>query len=94
MVTPSSILAWEIPWTEEPGGLQSMGLQRVKHDLLTEQQRQSLTHGKRLVSNTITILGGFHYQVLDFIIIGGAQSSCLLYWLDVLYPTASGPQIL
>ena len=33
MVTHSSILAWEIPWTEEPGGLQSMGLQRVGHDL-------------------------------------------------------------
>ena len=31
MATPSSILAWRIPWTEEPGGLQSMGLQRVKH---------------------------------------------------------------
>ena len=30
--TYSSILAWEIPWTEEPGGLQSMGLQRVGHD--------------------------------------------------------------
>ena len=28
----SSLLAWEIPWTEEPGGLQSMGLQRVGHD--------------------------------------------------------------
>ena len=28
MATPSSILAWRIPWTEEPGGLQSMGLQR------------------------------------------------------------------
>ena len=28
----SSILAWRIPWTEEPGGLQSMGLQRVRHD--------------------------------------------------------------
>ena len=28
----SSILAWEIPWTEEPGGLQSMGSQRVGHD--------------------------------------------------------------
>ena len=27
-----SILAWRIPWTEEPGGLQSMGLQRVRHD--------------------------------------------------------------
>ena len=28
----SSILAWEIPWTEEPGGLQSMGSQRVRYD--------------------------------------------------------------
>ena len=33
MATHSSILAWEIPWTEETGGLQSMRLQRVGHDL-------------------------------------------------------------
>ena len=32
MATHSSILAWRIPWTEEPGGLQSMELQRVGHD--------------------------------------------------------------
>ena len=32
MATRSSILAWEIPWTEETDGLQSMGLQRVRHD--------------------------------------------------------------
>ena len=32
MAIHSSILAWEIPWTEEPGRLQSMGLQRVGHD--------------------------------------------------------------
>ena len=32
MATHPSILAWRIPWTEEPGGLQSMGLQRVRHD--------------------------------------------------------------
>ena len=32
MVTHSSLLAWEIPWTEEPGGLQSVGSQRVRHD--------------------------------------------------------------
>ena len=32
MATPSSILSGESPWTEEPGGLQSMGLQRVRHD--------------------------------------------------------------
>ena len=32
MATHSSILAWRIPWTEEPSRLQSMGLQRVRHD--------------------------------------------------------------
>ena len=32
MATHYSILAWEIPWTEEPGGLQSMRLERVRHD--------------------------------------------------------------
>ena len=32
IATYSSIVAWEIPWTEEPGGLYSMGLQRVGHD--------------------------------------------------------------
>ena len=32
MATHSSILAWRIPWTEAPGGLQSMGLQRVGHN--------------------------------------------------------------
>ena len=35
MATHSSILAWRIPWTEEPGGLQSMGSQRVRYDLAT-----------------------------------------------------------
>ena len=32
MATHSSILAWRIPWIEEPGSLQSMGLQRIRHD--------------------------------------------------------------
>ena len=36
MATHSRVLAWRIPWTEEPGGLQSMGLQRVGHDWLSE----------------------------------------------------------
>ena len=36
MVTLSSILAWEIPWVEEPGRLQSMGSHRVGHDWVTE----------------------------------------------------------
>ena len=42
MATHSSILAWEIPWTEESGGLQSMGSQRIGHKLATEQQEPNL----------------------------------------------------
>ena len=36
MSTHSSILAWRIPWTEEPSGLQSMGSQRVRHSLASK----------------------------------------------------------
>ena len=39
MATHSSILAWEIPWTEESAWLQSIGSQRVGHDLATKQQQ-------------------------------------------------------
>ena len=40
MATHSSTLAWKIPWMEKSGGLQFMGLQRVGHDWVTEQQQQ------------------------------------------------------
>ena len=40
MATHSSILAWEIPRTEEPSGLQSIRSQRVRHDLVTKQPQQ------------------------------------------------------
>ena len=39
VTTYSSILAWRILWTEETGGLQSMGLQRVEHNLVTKHDR-------------------------------------------------------
>ena len=41
MATHSSILAWKIPWTEQPGRLQSMGSQRVGQDLVTKQQQMT-----------------------------------------------------
>ena len=41
MATRSSILAWESPWAEESGGLQPIGLQRVRYDLLTKRQQQN-----------------------------------------------------
>ena len=42
--THSSIFAWRIPWTEEPGGLQSMGLQRVRQDSATNTFTFQLMH--------------------------------------------------
>ena len=55
MATQPSILAWEIPWTEEPGRLWSMGLPRVRHDLATKQPQQRLnkTRGKKKESGGI-----------------------------------------
>ena len=41
MTTHSSLLAWRIPWTEEPGGLQSVGLHRVGHDLIDLAQHST-----------------------------------------------------
>ena len=42
MATHSSILAWEIPWREEPGGLQFVESQRVRHSLATKQQQHTI----------------------------------------------------
>ena len=44
MAVHSSILAWSIPWTGEPGGLQSMGSQRVGHNLATNTHTHTHTH--------------------------------------------------
>ena len=54
MVTHPSSLAWEIPWTEEPGGLESMGLQKVRHDLPSKEQQlneesQRITVRKKII---------------------------------------------
>ena len=47
MATHSSILAWEIPWTEERDGLQTMGLQRVRHYSATKQQQRGASGGSQ-----------------------------------------------
>ena len=56
MATHSSILAWEIPWTEEPDGLQPVGLQRPGHNLVTEQQLQNFCYSNpRCIGKTLSI---------------------------------------
>ena len=56
MAAHYSILAWEIPWTEEPGGLQSLGSQGVREDLATKQQQWILTVLHKLGASTVLIL--------------------------------------
>ena len=48
MAAHSSVLIWKIPRTEKPGGLQSMGLQRVGQNLVTKPQAVEITHVKSL----------------------------------------------
>ena len=59
MPTHSSILAWEIPWTEETGGLQSMVLQSVGQELVTEQEG---TEDKGMIFPVYELLLFFHTE--------------------------------
>ena len=52
MATHSNIIAWRIPWTEEPGRLQSIGYQRVGHDLAIKQQQQQHTEYTKNFQNS------------------------------------------
>ena len=58
MATHPSILAWRIPWTEEPGGLQSMGLRRVECDWVTEHRHSMPVKLKISTSSSLTDRGG------------------------------------
>ena len=62
MATDSSILAWEIPWTEEPGGLQSMGSERLRHD----RSDEVCTHAVSAVSGCSSI-GSFSEWFLQYL---------------------------
>ena len=53
MATHSNILAWEIPWTEDPGGLHSMGSQRIRYDSATEHTH---THTHRVMQSDVSHL--------------------------------------
>ena len=57
MATHSSILSWRFPWTEEPGGLPFMGLQRVRHDLVTKHAVKIVSkEGGRVKKKKATLL--------------------------------------
>ena len=76
MATPSSILAWRIPWTEEPGRLQSTGLQRVRRDWATSPSPSPML--PQWSSLTSTCKWCFHLQSLVVWSWGSSRYSHLL----------------
>ena len=80
MATPFNILAWEIPWIEEPGGLQSMDSQRVGHDFVTNQHGMD---GYRFIFICIFIYS-MQYRNLIFCKQNGRHMAlhiiCLIVW--------------
>ena len=63
MATHSSILAWDIPWIEDPGGLQSMGSPRVGHNGATKEQQQWYLQNHIPPPATTTFLCWYHLVV-------------------------------
>ena len=66
MATHSGFLAWEIPWTEEPGGLQSMGSQRVGHNSATKTILCIHTHTYKCTNHTYILMICFTDLILTF----------------------------
>ena len=84
MATHSSTLAWKIPWTKEPGRLQSMGLLRVGHDWATSLSLFTFMHWRRKWQPTPVFLPGeFQGQGAWWAAVYGvAQSRTWLKWLS------------
>ena len=64
MATHSRILAGRIPWTEEPGGPQSMGLQRVGHDFVTKQQNYNISNSEEM---QMLLISNFFFKLPTWI---------------------------
>ena len=84
MATHSSTLAWKIPWTEEPGRLQSMGSQRVRHEWVTSLSLFTFMHWRRKWQPTPVFLPGESRDRGAWwaVVFGVAQSWTRLKWLS------------
>ena len=82
MAPHSNILAWKIPWTEEPGRLQSMGSQRMVHNLVTEQHSLSISVSSTFILVLPPCTTLHSYLLSHFLTLGfpcgsaGKESAC------------------
>ena len=79
--THPSILAWRIPWTEEPGGLQSMGSQRARHDVVSKQQQLRMVRtalaSVAAASTDSSLFLGFFFCPSALVL--------LMYWVNLTF---------
>ena len=102
MATHCSILAWKVPWTKEPGGLQSMGSQRVRHDWATNLQHLHFQLSSVAQScptlcdptNRSTPGLPVHHQLLEFTQTHVIESAMPASHLILCRPISSCPQSL
>ena len=81
MATHSSILAWRIPWTEEPGGLQSIGVQRVRQNWSNFGHIYEI---QPIVGRFQQIMGADHSShVVETVVEQRKQTSCFIYWTNL-----------
>ena len=73
VATHSSIVAWRIPWTEEPGRLQSMGLQRVKPDWATH------THTRNIKTKNYYLRDCFYFVILIYVLFKSMNLICMSF---------------
>ena len=84
MATHFSIVAWEIPWTEESGRWQSMGLQKVGQDSATKQQQQEITESYILKSLVVKLINLLRLFRLIFYMVKTKKNSFFSFCLSFL----------
>ena len=89
MATHCHILAWRIPWTEEPEGLQSIGSQRVRHDLVTNQACNTVrtTRPAKSLQSCLTLCDRIDGNPLGFPSPGILQARTL-EWVAISFSNA------
>ena len=86
MATHSSILAWRIPWTEKPGRLQSIGLQRVGHDWAHMRSDMQFASSKNSLDEEFNFFNR-EYAIHIFYIVLSVCESCIFQEISLFYLT-------
>ena len=83
MATHSNMLAWRILWTEEPGGLQSMESQRVRHDWMTNTHTHTHTHTQHFYNRKKLYMHNANVIIDTLFVNFMCHTECTTKWSDI-----------